>query len=138
MLKYSRSKMCKERNIMRSLTMTILLSSLSLGVIQYLIVGLFSEVFLVFVFTLYFFIPLLVFAFPLQYVLNKKPKKFSFIYFFYYLFLSLLANLLIFYVFVSSVYPLTITRVELYFYAVVSAVVYWFWDSIFLNIKISR
>ncbi|MFJ5964176.1 UPF0715 family protein [Bacillus sp. NPDC093026] len=71
-------------------------------------------------------------------MLNKKPKKFSFIYFFYYLFLSLLANLLLFYVFVSSVYPLTITRVELYFYAFVSALVYWFWDSIFLNIKKAR
>lgn len=116
---------------MKKLAMTILLSSLSLGLIQYYISGAFSEVYLIVIFPLYFFIPLLIFAIPLQYVLNRKPKRFSFVYFLYYLFVSLVANFLLFYINASPAYPPLITRPEIYFYSVVSAIVYWFWDSIF-------
>ncbi|MCY9376526.1 UPF0715 family protein [Bacillus sp. T17B1] len=110
---------------------TILISSLTLGIIQYFFVGLYSAVFLIVVFAFYFFIPLLIFAFPLQYKLNKKPRKFSIIYLLYYLLLSFIANLVVFYISLSPVYPPIITRHELYMYTGVSAVVYWFWDSIF-------
>ncbi|WP_438823814.1 UPF0715 family protein [Bacillus sp. JJ675] len=58
------------------LAKTIFFSSLTLGFIQYYSVGLFSMIFLIIAFAVYFFVPLLIFAIPLQYVLNKKPKKF--------------------------------------------------------------
>lgn len=90
---------------MAGFTITILFSSLTLGLIQYLITGAFSQIYLIIVFPFYFFFPLLIFAIPLQYVLNKKPKKFSFVYFLFYLLVSSAANFLLFYLASIPGYP---------------------------------
>ncbi|MFT0800582.1 UPF0715 family protein [Bacillus swezeyi] len=120
-----------------SLAMTILFSSLVLGLIQYFITDALSEVYLIIVFPFYFFIPLLIFAIPLQYVLNKKPRKFSLVYFIFYLLMSLVANFLIFYMANLPSYQPLFTRPDIYFYGVVAAIIYWFWDSIFAQKKIT-
>ena len=114
----------------RNLAATLLFSSLTLGFIQYYNVGLFSMTFLIIAFAVYFFVPLLIFAVPLQYVLNKKPKKFSPVYFLVYLLMSLAANFLIFYLMSKPFQPPLHTRTEIYWYGVVSGIVYWLWDSI--------
>lgn len=122
----------KERMFMKKtyLAKTIFFSSLTLGFIQYYSVGLFSMIFLIIAFAVYFFVPLLIFAIPLQYVLNKKPKKFSPVYFLVYLLMSLASNFLIFYLMSEPFHPPLYTRPEIYWYGTVSGIVYWFWDSI--------
>ncbi|MEC1437471.1 UPF0715 family protein [Bacillus sonorensis] len=123
---------------MAGFTITILFSSLTLGLIQYLITGAFSQIYLLIVFPFYFFFPLLIFAIPLQYVLNKKPKKFSFVYFLFYLLVSSAANYLLFYLASIPGYPPLFARLEIYFYSVVAAITYWFWDSIVAQKKITE
>ncbi|MGR3206653.1 UPF0715 family protein [Bacillus glycinifermentans] len=113
-----------------NLAKTIFFSSLTLGFIQYYSVGLFSDTYLIVAFAVYFFIPLLIFAIPLQYFLNKKPKKFSPVYFLFYLLFSLASNFLIFYLLSGPYQPPLYHRSEIYFYGAVSGIVYWFWDSI--------
>lgn len=120
---------------MKKFIWTIVLSSLSLGFIQYLIAGVYSAVFLIVIFAFYFFVAYLIFALPLQYLLNKNPKRFSFVYFLYYLLLSLVANFLIFYSQSTPSYPPLITRPKIYFYSLVAAIGYWFWDSVFSQKK---
>lgn len=120
---------------MKKLILTIVFASLSLGFIQYLIAGAYSAVYLIPIFACYFFVPYLIFALPLQYFLNKNPKRFSIVYFIYYLLLSLVANFLIFYSQSIPEYPPLITRPKVYFYTFITAIGYWFWDSIFSQKK---
>ncbi|KAA0840124.1 MULTISPECIES: UPF0715 family protein [Bacillus] len=115
-------------------SLTAIVSSLCLGLIQYFITGAFTEVYIILVFAFYFFLAYLVFALPLQYFLNKKTsKKFSMIHLIYYLGLSLVANFLIFFFHSTPAYPSLIERPEVYFYSCAAAIIYWFWDSIFTN-----
>ncbi|MCM3191449.1 UPF0715 family protein [Bacillus subtilis] len=66
---------------MRKFIFPIVFSSLCLGFIQYLIAGAYSGVYLISIFACYFFVPYLIFALPLQYFLNKIPKRYSIVYF---------------------------------------------------------
>ncbi|MFC9655457.1 UPF0715 family protein [Bacillus subtilis] len=127
------SKKTRERlRLIKGLILAVVFSSLSLGFIQYLISGAYSAYFLILVLPFYFLIPYLIFALPLQYLLNKyHPRRFSVVYFLLYLILSLVANFLIFYSHSVPGYPPVLARPEIYFYTFATAIVYWFWDSIF-------
>ncbi|PRS08758.1 hypothetical protein C6W22_11295 [Bacillus atrophaeus] len=78
----------------------------------------------------YFLFPYLVFALPLQVVLNKKPKRFSPLYLLYYLAAAFVANGIIFSVLQSADQPPLLQNKAFYLFGVLTAVVYWFWDSV--------
>ncbi|MEK3803265.1 hypothetical protein ABEX95_21335 [Bacillus subtilis] len=49
--------------------------------------------------------------------------------------LSLVANFLIFHSQSIPEYPPLITRPKVYFYCFITAIVYWFWDSVYTQKK---
>lgn len=88
----------------------------------------------VIVYSFFSSIPYLLFALPLQIMLNKRPKKFSLVYLLFYIFLSFIAVLL--YCMVLGTKPKELILTNFYYGAsVVGALFYWFWDSVFLQKK---
>ncbi|MEW7871418.1 UPF0715 family protein [Bacillus velezensis] len=111
---------------------TVLLSAACMSVIysilyvhQFIIAAFISMAF-------YFLFPYLIFALPLQYFLNKKPKRFHPLYFLYYLGVSFIANGIIFGLLQPSGQSL-LSNSAFYIFAVLTAVVYWVWDSVLLQ-----
>lgn len=111
---------------------TVLLSAATMSVIysilyvhQFVIPALITMAF-------YFLFPYLIFALPLQYYLNKKPKRFHPLYFIYFLAASFIANGIIFGVLQPSGESF-FSNSAFYIFAVLTAVVYWGWDSVLLQ-----
>ncbi|KXZ17054.1 hypothetical protein AXI59_14690 [Bacillus nakamurai] len=111
---------------------TVLLSAATMSVIysilyvhQFVIAALITMAF-------YFLFPYLIFALPLQYYMNKKPKRFHPLYFIYYLAASFIANCIIFGILQPSGESL-FSNSAFYIFAVLTAVVYWVWDSVLLQ-----
>ncbi|HWJ78596.1 MAG TPA: UPF0715 family protein [Niallia sp.] len=89
----------------------------------------------VIVISFYVCIPYLLFAIPLQIILNKRPRKFNMIYLFIYTLLSFVAVFL-YNVVLFAVEPTSIVEKRLYYsLSFGAAVIYWFWDSVFLQKK---
>ncbi|WP_409303933.1 UPF0715 family protein [Peribacillus sp. SCS-155] len=77
-------------------------------------------------------IPYLLFAVPLQLILNKFPRKFNVFYLLIYILLSFFAVLLS--SMVLGAEPIDLDEIEVYYSAsIAAAVIYWFWDSVFLH-----
>ncbi|MCY9166789.1 UPF0715 family protein [Bacillus atrophaeus] len=77
----------------------------------------------------------LIFATPVQYFLNRKPKRFSLKYLFIYLFFSFLVWL--FFALITD--PMNTLGIllsyEIYLFSISFAVIFWIWDSVFLQNK---
>ncbi|MCI3198091.1 UPF0715 family protein [Bacillus sp. HU-1818] len=125
--------------MLNSYAYTLAFSSLSSGLIFGLYMFVYSGFMAITLITIgiiafYSFIAYLIFAFPMQSLLRRRPGKFSLIHFLIYTAVAFLA--VFFFWFVD--YPpnaLTVFRsFEYYIMSIVAALIYWFWDSIFLRI----
>ncbi|WP_367890628.1 UPF0715 family protein [Peribacillus muralis] len=88
------------------------------------------------VYPFYIVIPYLIFAVPLQVILNKYPRKFNLLYLLLYTIFSFFAVFIFFLVENLNV-PIDIVKMKPYYELSLSAaVVFWLWDSIFLHKKI--
>ncbi|MEC1662410.1 UPF0715 family protein [Bacillus halotolerans] len=77
----------------------------------------------------------LMFAAPVQYFLNRNPKRFSLNYLLIYIFFSFLVWLF-FAVITDSKNTLDfLMEYEIYLFSISFAVIFWIWDSIFLQNK---
>jgi hypothetical protein len=87
------------------------------------------------VFSFYVVIPYLFFAVPVQVLFNKYPKKFNLVYLCLYVFFSLMAVFIY-----SSVlnfdFSMEVLTTKVYYEMSLSAaLIFWFWDSVFLQKK---
>ncbi|WP_353957657.1 UPF0715 family protein [Peribacillus sp. NJ11] len=87
------------------------------------------------VFSFYVVIPYLFFAVPVQVLFNKYPNKFNLVYLCLYVFFSLVAVFLY-----SSVlnfdFSMEVLTTKVYYVMSLSAaLIFWFWDSVFLQRK---
>ncbi|QAV08704.1 UPF0715 family protein [Bacillus vallismortis] len=77
----------------------------------------------------------LIFATPVQYFLNRKPKRFSLKYLFIYLFFSFLVWL--FFALITD--PINTLGIllsyEIYLFSISFAFIFWVWDSVFMQNK---
>ncbi|WP_419555889.1 UPF0715 family protein [Peribacillus simplex] len=87
------------------------------------------------VFSFYIVIPYLLFAVPVQVLFNKHPKKFSLIYFCLYIFFSLLAVFIYSSVLNFDFSMEVVTTKNYYAISLSAALIFWFWDSVFLQKK---
>ncbi|WP_260358443.1 UPF0715 family protein [Peribacillus frigoritolerans] len=87
------------------------------------------------VFSFYVVIPYLLFAVPVQVLFNKHPKKFSLIYFGFYIFFSLLAVFIYSAVLNFDFSMDVLTTKNYYAISLSAALFFWFWDSVFLQKK---
>lgn len=77
-------------------------------------------------------IPYVLFAVPLQIILNKRPSKFSVLFLLFYILLSFIGVLLC--CMVLNTQPIELVKTKYYYVlSIVAAVFYWFWDSVFLQ-----
>lgn len=89
----------------------------------------------VIIYSFYVVIPYLLFAVPLQIIFNKRPRKFNVFYLLIYTVLSFVAVFL-FNVMLFRVEPTYLVKTQIYYgFSFVAAVIYWFWDSVFLQKK---
>lgn len=123
---------------LNSYVYTLVFSSLSYGLVFGLYMFVYSDFMAIALITIgiiafYSFITYLIFAFPLQLLLRRNPRKFSLIYFLIYTAVALLAV----FVFWFIDYPpsaLTVFRsLHYYIMSIAAALIYWFWDSICLQ-----
>lgn len=87
------------------------------------------------VFSFYVVIPYLFFAVPVQVLFNKYPNKFNLVYLCLYVFFSLVAVFIY-----SSVlnfdFSMEVLTTKVYYAMSLSAaLIFWFWDSVFLQKK---
>ncbi|MDM5452304.1 UPF0715 family protein [Peribacillus simplex] len=87
------------------------------------------------VFSFYVVIPYLLFAVPVQVLFNKHPKKFSLLYFCLYIFFSLLAVFIYSSVLNFDISMEVLTAKNYYAISLSAALIFWFWDSVFLQKK---
>lgn len=84
------------------------------------------------------FIFYLIFAAPVQYFLNRNPKRFSLNYLLIYIFFSFLVCL----IFAITTDPKTtidfLMGYEIYLFSISFAVIFWIWDSVFLQNKAKK
>lgn len=123
---------------LNSYVYTLVFSSLSYGLVFGLYMFVYSD-FMAFalitigIIAFYSFITYFIFAFPLQLLLRRNPRKFSLIYFLIYTAVAFLAV----FVFWFIDYPpsaLTVFRsLHYYIMSIAAALIYWFWDSICLQ-----
>lgn len=72
------------------------------------------------------------FAMPLQIILNKHPSKFSVLFLYFYILLSFVGVYL--FCMVLNTQPIEFVKTKYYYViSVAAAVFYWFWDSVFLQ-----
>ncbi|MFE5431036.1 UPF0715 family protein [Peribacillus simplex] len=85
------------------------------------------------VYSFYIVIPYLIFAVPLQVFFNKYPRKFNLFYLFFYIIFSFIA-VFIFYIVENLGFDMNVVKMKEYYELSLSAsVVFWIWDSIFLQ-----
>ncbi|WP_339176805.1 UPF0715 family protein [Bacillus sp. FSL R5-0560] len=130
--------MSLNQKTLNSYVYTLVFSSLSYGLVFGLYIFVYSDFMAIALITIgiiafYSFITYLIFAFPLQLLLRRNPRKFSLIYFLIYTAVALLAV----FVFWFIDYPpsaLTVFRsLHYYIMSIAAALIYWFWDSICLQ-----
>lgn len=123
---------------LNSYVYTLVFSSLSYGLVFGLYIFVYSDFMAIALITIgiiafYSFITYLIFAFPLQLLLRRNPRKFSLIYFLIYTAVAFLAV----FVFLFIDYPpsaFTVFRsLHYYIMSIAAALIYWFWDSICLQ-----
>ncbi|MDQ0226202.1 UPF0715 family protein [Metabacillus niabensis] len=84
---------------------------------------------------LYCVITYSIFAIPVQIFLNRKPKKFNLVYLVFYILCSFVAIFIIF-TGLFNVSSIDLLKMERYYqFSFSSALIFWFWDSIFLQRK---
>ncbi|MEC0321207.1 UPF0715 family protein [Bacillus subtilis] len=80
----------------------------------------------------------LIFAAPVQYFLNRKPKRFNL----KYLLIYMLFSFLIWLVFALITDPMNTLGIllsyEIYIFSISFAVIFWIWDSFFLQNKAKK
>lgn len=123
---------------LNSYVYTLVFSSLSYGLVFGLYMFVYSDFMAIALISIgtiafYSFITYLIFAFPLQLLLRRNPRKFSLIHFLIYTAVAFLAV----FVFWFIDYPpsaLTVFRsLHYYIMSIAAALIYWFWDSICLQ-----
>ncbi|MGX2959814.1 UPF0715 family protein [Peribacillus sp. JNUCC 23] len=103
---------------------------LSLVVLFFTSYDLFSFVYIIFYWVIFAVIYLFTGA-PIQYLLNKRPGKFSIIYFLIYLIVGTIVNSISF-IIVSDIEQFYLTTI-FHFMILSSSVIFWFMDSTFLQ-----
>ncbi|SFB94662.1 Uncharacterised protein family (UPF0715) [Bacillus sp. OV322] len=89
------------------------------------------------IYSFYVFLSYLLFAVPLQAFFNKHPKKFSFLYLLFYILFSFIA-LFIVYILINLDFTMNVVKMAKYYeFSLAAAVIYWIWDSVFLQKKIN-
>jgi len=82
------------------------------------------------------FISYLLFAMPLQIILNIRPHKYSGLYLIIYMFVSFVAVLLVNIIIDNT--PLYLIKTPTYYaLSIIFAVIYWLWDSVFLQKRVN-
>ncbi|MCY8958187.1 UPF0715 family protein [Bacillus atrophaeus] len=124
--------------MLNSYVYTLLISSLSYGLIFGLYMFAYSGFMAIALVTIgiiafYALITYLVFAVPLQMWLRRRGKKFNLFNLIIYTAIAFVAALS-FFVVTDPTNPLAVLRsFEYYILSIVAALIYWFWDSIFLR-----
>ncbi|MFL6979492.1 UPF0715 family protein [Bacillus inaquosorum] len=111
-----------------------ILSALSAAVVYFLGID-YDGYIPYFLISVILFIFYLIFAAPVQYFLNRNPKRFSLNYLLIYIFFSFLVWL----IFAITTDPKTtidfLMGYEIYLFSISFAVIFWIWDSVFLQNK---
>lgn len=87
------------------------------------------------VFSFYVVIPYLFFAVPVQVLFNKYPNKFNLVYLCLYVFFSLVAVFIYSSVLNFDFSMAVLTTKVYYAMSLSAALIFWFWDSVFLQKK---
>ncbi|MDM5360281.1 UPF0715 family protein [Peribacillus sp. ACCC06369] len=87
------------------------------------------------VFSFYVVIPYLFFAVPVQVLFNKYPNKFNLVYLYLYVFFSLVAVFIYSSVLNFDFSMEVLTTKDYYAMSLSAALIFWFWDSVFLQKK---
>lgn len=124
---------------LNSYVYTLVFSSLSYGLVFGLYMFVYSGVMAIALITIgiiafYSFITYLIFAFHLQLLPRRNPRKFSLFHFFIYTAVAFLAVFVFWFVDYPPSAALTVLRsLNYYIMSIVAALIYWFWDSICLR-----
>ncbi|WP_110926435.1 UPF0715 family protein [Bacillus massiliglaciei] len=111
----------------------LVLSCVSFSISLAVSVGLLSFGMII-VYSFYTVIPYLVFAVPLQVLFNKRPRRFHIGYLLAYTILSIAAVFLVEALIFKEETTLFVSP-DFYSVSFAAAVIYWFWDSVFLQRK---
>ena len=137
-IKIFNEKISKMVNIVPFCFLTLVVSSfffflfLSIPEGEYLYFLLLSSITVI---PLYCVIAYSIFAIPLQILLNRNPKKFNIFYLFFYILGSFLVVFILFTVLFKES-SIDLLKMEGYYkFSFSSALIFWFWDSIFLKKK---
>ncbi|MFD0048728.1 UPF0715 family protein [Actinomycetes bacterium NPDC127524] len=88
-------------------------------------------------YSFYVFLSYLLFAVPVQTFFNKHPKKFSFLYLLFYILFSFI-SLFIVYILINLDFTMNVVKMAKYYeFSLAAAVIYWIWDSVFLQKNIN-
>ncbi|MEC1754394.1 UPF0715 family protein [Bacillus mojavensis] len=130
--------MSLNQKTLNSYVYTLVFSSLSYGLVFGLYIFVYSDFMAIALITIgiiafYSFITYLIFAFPLQLLLRRNPRKFSLIYFLIYTAVAFLAVFVFLFIdYLPSAF--TVFRsLHYYIMSIAAALIYWFWDSICLQ-----
>ncbi|MCY8176583.1 UPF0715 family protein [Bacillus mojavensis] len=124
--------------MLKSYVYTLIISSLSYGLIFGLYMFVYSGFMAIALVTIgiigfYALITYLVFAVPLQMWLRRRGKKFNLINLFIYTVIAFVATLSFFAVTNPTSALAVLKSLNYYIMSIVAALIYWFWDSIFLR-----
>ncbi|KXZ13434.1 UPF0715 family protein [Bacillus nakamurai] len=124
--------------VLKSCAYTLAFSSLTYGLIFGLYLFVYSgfvpiALVTVVVIAFYALITYFVFALPLQIWLKRKRNKFSLTHLFIYVVVAFLAVLLFWGIDNPSIDFTVFRSLTYYIMSIVAALIYWFWDSIFLQ-----
>ncbi|AUS14654.1 UPF0715 family protein [Bacillus stercoris] len=124
--------------MLNSYVYTLLISSLSYGLIFGLYMFVYSGFMAIALVTIgiigfYALITYLVFAIPLQMWLRRRGKKFNLINLIIYIAIAFVAALSFFVVTNPTSALAVLKSLNYYIMSIVAALIYWFWDSIFLR-----
>lgn len=114
-------------------TFTLLLSCCFLSIFIVLFVGKLWYLPALFIIPLYVFIPYLLFGVTTQMLLNQFPKRFNVFYLLVYSVVAFVAVTCFYTLFFETSLKEVTTTPFYYAVAVGAGVIYWFWDSIFLQ-----
>jgi hypothetical protein len=123
---------------LNSYVYTLVFSSLSYGLVFGLYIFVYSDFMAIALITIgiiafYSFITYLIFAFPLQLLLRRNPRKFSLIHFLIYTAGAFLAVFVFWFIDYPPSALAVFRSLHYYIMSIAAALIYWFWDSICLQ-----
>ncbi|OAZ59820.1 hypothetical protein CHH79_00430 [Bacillus siamensis] len=126
------------RSSLKCYAFTLAFSSMSFGLVFGLYMFVYSgfvpfALVTVVIIACYAFVTYFLFAVPVQFWLRKKPKKCSLIHLFIYTAVAFLAVFLFWCMGSQSINVRVFENFIYYMMSITAALIYWFWDSIFLR-----